>query len=506
MSPTQPGRNDRCPCGSGKKYKHCCLQKEQDTDVARRRLRTAEGHVVDGALALAAERWGHDLLLDAWDDFWNGQAPEDIVDTPEFEQMFLPWFVFSYVPGPLADLMDDEEDAEAEVEEGDTNATGTGSEGRGELRDWPERPLALEWLATQRQGGDAIDRRYAETACRSPLSVYVVEHAVPGESLDIRDVLTGARFHVLEAGASRTLRAADLLFASVLTIDDVSVMFGASHYVVPPDWHTRIIDWRESVQKRAWTRQNLEDYDIEIRDLYFQIREALLNPTPPRLVNTDGDPIELTTLKFSLTVPVTEAYEHLLPLATIGGEPHVNDVEHDARGVMTHVEMSWLKAGNRKHASWDNTILGRLVVDAGVLVAEVNSSKRANRLTREIRKRFGDHARLVDRRVHDLEADLRDRQRARSRGTVITPTASDDPPNAPELQALTDEMTRRHWMAWLDERVPALANKTPRQAARTAKGRERLLALLGGFDQRAESESAATREALHEVRRQLGIE
>lgn len=67
-------------------------------------------------------------------------------------------------------------------------------------------------------------------------------------------------------------------------------------------------------------------------------------------------------------------------------------------------------------------------------------------------------------------------------------------------------MTRRHWMAWLDERVPALANKTPRQAARTAKGRERLLALLGGFDQRAESESAATREALHEVRRQLGIQ
>lgn len=66
-------------------------------------------------------------------------------------------------------------------------------------------------------------------------------------------------------------------------------------------------------------------------------------------------------------------------------------------------------------------------------------------------------------------------------------------------------MTRRHWMAWLDERVPALANKTPRQAARTAKGRERLLALLGGFDQRC-AESAATREALHEVRRQLGIQ
>jgi hypothetical protein len=106
MTPTQPGRNDRCPCGSGKKYKHCCLHKAQDTDVARRRLRRAEGHVVDGALALAAERWGNDLLVDAWDDLWNGEPPEDIVGTPEFEQMFLPWFVFSYVPDPFADAPD----------------------------------------------------------------------------------------------------------------------------------------------------------------------------------------------------------------------------------------------------------------------------------------------------------------------------------------------------------------------------------------------------------------
>ncbi len=26
---TKPGRNDPCPCGSGKKYKQCCLLKDQ---------------------------------------------------------------------------------------------------------------------------------------------------------------------------------------------------------------------------------------------------------------------------------------------------------------------------------------------------------------------------------------------------------------------------------------------------------------------------------------------
>ncbi len=28
------GRNDPCPCGSGKKYKHCCLEKDQAAELA----------------------------------------------------------------------------------------------------------------------------------------------------------------------------------------------------------------------------------------------------------------------------------------------------------------------------------------------------------------------------------------------------------------------------------------------------------------------------------------
>jgi tetratricopeptide (TPR) repeat protein len=33
--PTKTGRNDPCPCGSGKKYKHCCLEKDQATEHAK---------------------------------------------------------------------------------------------------------------------------------------------------------------------------------------------------------------------------------------------------------------------------------------------------------------------------------------------------------------------------------------------------------------------------------------------------------------------------------------
>jgi RimJ/RimL family protein N-acetyltransferase len=40
---SKPGRNDPCPCGSGQKYKHCCLQEDQIIESA--------------ALAAAATGW-----------------------------------------------------------------------------------------------------------------------------------------------------------------------------------------------------------------------------------------------------------------------------------------------------------------------------------------------------------------------------------------------------------------------------------------------------------------
>ena len=102
-------------------------------------------------------------------------------------------------------------------------------------------------------------------------------------------------------------------------------MFGASPFILPPIWHTRIIDWREqSFRKRLRTRQTLQTFDIEIRDLYLDIAAELLDPTPPRLANTDGDPLALTTLAYELRTGLDAVFEKLAPLAKVRDEEHIN--------------------------------------------------------------------------------------------------------------------------------------------------------------------------------------
>ncbi len=167
-------------------------------------------------------------------------------------------------------------------------------------------------------------------------------------------------------------------------------MIGACPWVIPASWHIPIIDTRERLRpKRLLTREELLDYDLEIRQAYHEIVDALLHPALPVLQNTDGDPLELTTLIYELGVTASEAVERLMPLATLRGDVHLADEVHDADGALLTSTLTWIKAGNRKHKDWDNTTLGTLRLDGSRLVVQVNSARRRRRIEKATAKCLG---------------------------------------------------------------------------------------------------------------------
>jgi hypothetical protein len=449
-------------------------------------MRGAEGRVVPALLGYILKTFGESFVDHAWDDFFFGDAPDDMAAAPEFDTMFIPWLVLWFVR--------DENAEEADPE-------------------WPDQPIGLEWLETGSPEIGDIDRRFIETASRSPMSVFVIESAIPGRSVDLQDVLTGRRFHALESSASQTLRAGDLLFTRIVTIGETSVMFGASPFSVPPRWHAPIIDWRDRltarrrVAGRRLGRQDLADYDIEIRDLYLRVIDDVLNPELPVLKNTDGDDIEWTTLTYELGVSVQDAFTLLKPLATVRGEEFIDEVVCGPSGTITEATLTWSKAGNRQHKEWTNTSLGNIALTAGRLRAEVNSKKRADRLQREIERRLGLGATFAERTTMDVRAALEERQHQRAART----RADHDPPEIeetdPALLEVEIAMFRQHLDQWIETRVPALGRKTPAQAAKTAGGRERLTALLNDFERSAEAQRGASDklQALAELRARLGV-
>jgi len=83
------------------------------------------------------------------------------------------------------------------------------------------------------------------------------------------------------------------------------------------------------------TRAELEQFDGEIRSFYLHVRDTIVNPAMPQVRNSDGEPLRFVALSFDLSVPVADAYARLLPLATLDGEVHDQNVVRDAAGAVT---------------------------------------------------------------------------------------------------------------------------------------------------------------------------
>jgi hypothetical protein len=59
---TKPGRNDPCTCGSGKKYKKCCLEKDQLTERAALAEMAAKIAAYEAKSKIKRERFKTDVL------------------------------------------------------------------------------------------------------------------------------------------------------------------------------------------------------------------------------------------------------------------------------------------------------------------------------------------------------------------------------------------------------------------------------------------------------------
>jgi hypothetical protein len=295
----------------------------------------------------------------------------------------------------------------------------------------------------------------------------------------------------------------------VITVDGVSIMSGCAPLVIPPRWHHTVIDLRERFARgkgRLLTPDDVREIDIELRDLYFDIEDAVYNPPMPELRNTDGDPIAPTTLTYRLRCSPLSAFDRLKALAQpAGGDVTflLDDAVMDEAGELRAVTVPWSKKGNRLHKDWDNTNLGTIKIEGDQLEIFVNSERRAKRIEREIAKRLGGDAALEHRSSESIEQLLAARKQ--DPRAEIARAEDEQLAQQPEVQAYMRQMTERHWDAWLDTRLPALGNRTPRQAARSADGRERLDALFAEFAWTTERSPNAMNPDVQALRARLGL-
>lgn len=154
-------RNEPCPCGSGKKYKKCCMINARDQAVASMGRREGVQHALAWVSRLYREQ------LDRWvDDVW------------------------------LADISDEQRQGIASADPKIRSIHDVNmleylvAEGRFSDMDGEDSPLQLI-LASDELALDQGQRDYLMQLPLRPLQLYTVDHCLPGESISVRQTLDG---------------------------------------------------------------------------------------------------------------------------------------------------------------------------------------------------------------------------------------------------------------------------------------------------------------------------
>lgn len=344
----------------------------------------------------------------------------------------------------------------------------------------------------------ALHRAYMEALRDSVMSLYEVSDIRPGESFLARDLVRGGEpILVHERTATRTLKPWDRVALRIVAvrgrtmigggmlpfeveladdvletlrgvIDDappaVVAMLGEGDAGLPPEEMKGIAEQlamrlAAPIFTAAWLSNHLDE---------------LLDPQPPTVMNSDGEAMELIRLHYRLAEGVTAQQLR----ATLDATPEL----HPASATF----WNWLQppSGPRPagampegaHTAFStmpdgSVVLGTLELEGRALEVQVSSESRAERV----------RALLAARLPNLVSEPLIVRQTLEQ---ALAEHRENPPPPAghgllpEEERQVIHQVLDRHYRALLDEPVPGLGNITPRQAARSPKGRETLVAWL----------------------------
>lgn len=470
----KPGRNDPCWCGSGKKYKNCHMRAD---DIEASRI------LVHNNLIERLDMYG--LQREFKSDFENAfkfflgyefQTPDDQDSMIDFQRA-LDYFIHDYR------LPDGKRVIERFAAEHGKHLS---AEERALIKGWQHSRLtAFEVIAVER-----------------------------GVSMRLRDLVSGEEFDVREKRGTQDLNRWEIRISRLMRTGDHYEMGGATGMRLP----ARYRDWVRSFLSEQWTHYQFnhpestyEDFLHASSQLLIQFLDEEVIPamsTPPTVITAEGDVSEFCKATF-------DVLDYTVALAGLRGAVEFieNEEEDDA------ISFGWSEEGEalellRAHgpafehkpamgeAQGGFRNLGHLSLTRETLSLEVTSRRRLEAGKDLLARRLGNAIQHREDEIKSVEELLA--QMPKKPEEEIEQEEKELPE---ELEAMQAEMEAQFHRQWLDEKIPALENQTPRGAVKTFGRRVRVIRLLKEIEA---SESARVQRGkiaydFTELKQQLGI-
>ena len=393
-----------------------------------------------------------DLMEFAWEEFhiFNDDTPEIDTTSPMFVCAFLPWLLYNWVP--------DENDENIDV--------------------GFSVPVAESYLCVYSHALSQFEKDFIVENLKSNYSYYEILSITKGQSLRVKDILRNREFVVQEKAGSKEAVLGHICLARILTISECTVFCGTHPFHLPAQFKINAVGIKQYYKTGDWLNEDLHSLDLEIRQLFLEVLEELQTSGMPQLSNTSGEDLLPSKLFFDLHCSCELAFDKLATLsAPLCSQEELvsDDIIYDEDGEISEVFLVWLVPSNTNNKSLNNTVFASIKISKNELVIEVNSKERAEKAKNEIGKLMGELVSYKTMAITPIN-DITQQSYGNSNNIDLNEN--------PEIKEALQKIHDQHWQDWLEMNIPALDDKTPKEAAKTISGREQLEALFSDFHQK----------------------
>jgi len=381
------GRNELCPCGSGKKYKKCCLQKEEEFNTFYRSITKSSNDLMIKYSRFVVGELGEQVLDEAVIDFFMGREEDQDRDNllHEFGSLFWPWFFFCWTIDPV-DL------AFSELQENIP----------------PDTTMAE--LYSQRKGDDLDKREQSVFSAmnRKPFTFLEIKEVSTDKGFYVQDMIAGSEFFVIDPELSKWVSQDDIIYAKPCNIDGHWVLIGVSETKVPPDRESRIVDLRTWLMGGYGeiTEQLLWDNMMYTRDIYLEMYFDRFRLPPVDDVEEEGQEVAFRTVYYDIESP-ERAFEALYPLSgDYSREELLENAVYDPDGNLQEVEIPWSPGEEDEEEQEElieEALFGMINIEGNTLSVECIREDRAEEIKHIIDSRLGSDASYRKTEVESID-------------------------------------------------------------------------------------------------------
>ncbi len=348
------GRNELCPCGSGRKYKACCLGRKTNWDLEFRKFRQTHDSLTAKLLSYALDDVNAEMVPEAWWEFvLDEDMPEELQPDGSISVLFMPWLLYNW-----------------QIE---TDVPGTD--------DYTEITIAEQFLEKNAERLNADELELLTSSNRCPFSLCEVVDIKPGENLRrLFDLMRRIEYDVIERTSSYQLKRGEIIYCATSNHKGFKTNVASGPYALQATSKLGVNRLRRTIMeefsKDKITAHTLHEFEPEIRKFYLDTLCSRF--APPTILNMEGHRVVPQKLYFEIA-SADETFHALCDLAE--GTPKselLNEAVVEKDKIKT-VEIPWV--GGTKEARkklGGPVVMGTLKIDeTDQLIIEVNSIERA---------------------------------------------------------------------------------------------------------------------------------